>query len=74
MESRLQNKNAKDDTTGGTQQNENNKRSPMTLNVSGLWDVVPRMDHYRYLYKVQSAKVLILIFNIIYYYYVGICK
>ncbi|XP_043663869.1 bumetanide-sensitive sodium-(potassium)-chloride cotransporter isoform X1 [Vespula pensylvanica] len=47
MESRLQNKNAKDDTTGGTQQNENNKRSPMTLNVSGLWDVVPRMDHYR---------------------------
>ncbi|XP_078036652.1 sodium potassium chloride cotransporter [Augochlora pura] len=27
--------------------NQNNKRSPMTLNVSGLWDVVPRLDHYR---------------------------
>lgn len=29
---------------------QNNKRSPMTLNVSGLWDVVPRLDHYRYVY------------------------
>ncbi|XP_031836103.1 sodium potassium chloride cotransporter [Nomia melanderi] len=27
--------------------NQNNKRSPMTLNVTGLWDVVPRLDHYR---------------------------
>ncbi|XP_076758945.1 sodium potassium chloride cotransporter isoform X1 [Xylocopa sonorina] len=33
-----------DEVVGGGQ---NNKRSPMTLNVSGLWDVVPRLDHYR---------------------------
>ncbi|XP_026675560.1 bumetanide-sensitive sodium-(potassium)-chloride cotransporter-like [Ceratina calcarata] len=33
-----------DEVIGGQQ---NNKRSPMTLNVSGLWDVVPRLDHYR---------------------------
>ncbi|CAK9816690.1 Bumetanide-sensitive sodium-(potassium)-chloride cotransporter [Anthophora quadrimaculata] len=33
-----------DEIIGGGQ---NNKRSPMTLNVSGLWDVVPRLDHYR---------------------------
>ncbi|XP_033219825.1 bumetanide-sensitive sodium-(potassium)-chloride cotransporter isoform X2 [Belonocnema kinseyi] len=24
-----------------------NKRNTMTLNVNGLWDVVPRLDHYR---------------------------
>ncbi|KAF3426875.1 hypothetical protein E2986_03307 [Frieseomelitta varia] len=33
-----------DEVIGGGQ---NNKRSAMTLNVSGLWDVVPRLDHYR---------------------------
>ncbi|XP_017791307.1 PREDICTED: bumetanide-sensitive sodium-(potassium)-chloride cotransporter isoform X2 [Habropoda laboriosa] len=33
-----------DEVIGGGQ---NSKRSPMTLNVSGLWDVVPRLDHYR---------------------------
>ncbi|XP_046144542.1 bumetanide-sensitive sodium-(potassium)-chloride cotransporter isoform X2 [Osmia bicornis bicornis] len=33
-----------DEVIGGGQ---NNKRLPMTLNVSGLWDVVPRLDHYR---------------------------
>lgn len=46
VENRTENKNLDDDISGAMQQNQN-KRSPMTLNVSGLWDVVPRMDHYR---------------------------
>ncbi|XP_066583360.1 bumetanide-sensitive sodium-(potassium)-chloride cotransporter isoform X2 [Prorops nasuta] len=44
MESRYQSRNIEDDTVNGMQ---NSKRSAMTLNVSGLWDVVPRLDHYR---------------------------
>lgn len=42
---------------------QNNKRSPMTLNVSGLWDVVPRLDHYRYVYvcaRVRNYTVKII--------------
>lgn len=27
--------------------NTKNSRSPLTLNANGLWDVVPRLDHYR---------------------------
>ncbi|XP_043284241.1 bumetanide-sensitive sodium-(potassium)-chloride cotransporter isoform X2 [Venturia canescens] len=27
--------------------NNNKNRSPLTLNPNGLWDVVPRLDHYR---------------------------
>lgn len=42
MEGKFQAKSTEDDAT-----DQNNKRSPMTLNVSGLWDVVPRLDHYR---------------------------
>ncbi|KAG7188948.1 hypothetical protein KM043_008547 [Ampulex compressa] len=45
MENRYQSKTPDDDLIGQLQQN--NKRSTMTLNVSGLWDVVPRLDHYR---------------------------
>ncbi|XP_029163832.1 bumetanide-sensitive sodium-(potassium)-chloride cotransporter isoform X2 [Nylanderia fulva] len=45
MESHFQGKAPEEDTIGQLQQN--NKRSTMTLNMSGLWDVVPRLDHYR---------------------------
>lgn len=45
MEGKFQSRSADDDGTGNTEQT--NKRSPMTLNVTGLWDVVPRLDHYR---------------------------
>ncbi|XP_020283623.1 bumetanide-sensitive sodium-(potassium)-chloride cotransporter isoform X2 [Pseudomyrmex gracilis] len=47
MESRFQreNKTSEDEIIGQFQQN--NKRNTMTLNVSGLWDVGPRLDHYR---------------------------
>ncbi|XP_012274338.1 bumetanide-sensitive sodium-(potassium)-chloride cotransporter isoform X2 [Orussus abietinus] len=44
MEGKFQSKN-EGETNGSVQQN--NKRSTMTLNVNGLWDVVPRLDHYR---------------------------
>ena len=43
MDGRFQNKAAGDSETNEYQ----NKRSAMTLNVNGLWDVVPRLDHYR---------------------------
>lgn len=33
-----------------------NKRNTMTLNVNGLWDVVPRLDHYR-LVKNEQLRV-----------------
>lgn len=46
MESHFQGKAPDEDMIGQLQQN--NKRSTMTLNMSGLWDVVPRLDHYRY--------------------------
>lgn len=51
MESRFQreNKTSEDEIIGQFQQN--NKRNTMTLNVSGLWDVGPRLDHYRYISK-----------------------
>lgn len=42
-----------DEVIGGGQ---NNKRSAMTLNVSGLWDVVPRLDHYRCVLNVVKIK------------------
>lgn len=29
---------------------QNNKRPSMSLNMGGLWDVVPRLDHYRYIF------------------------
>ncbi|XP_050455526.1 bumetanide-sensitive sodium-(potassium)-chloride cotransporter [Cataglyphis hispanica] len=45
MESHFQSKPPEEDMMGQLQQN--NKRSTMTLNRSGLWDVVPRLDHYR---------------------------
>lgn len=44
MEGHFQGKAPEEDMIGQLQQN--NKRS--TLNMSGLWDVVPRLDHYRY--------------------------
>ncbi|XP_046600388.1 bumetanide-sensitive sodium-(potassium)-chloride cotransporter isoform X1 [Neodiprion lecontei] len=45
MEGKFQNRNAED---GAADNNDpNHRKSPLTLNVSGLWDVVPRLDHYR---------------------------
>lgn len=49
MESRFQSKTSEDDVVGQLQQN--NKRPSMSLSMGGLWDVVPRLDHYRYSYK-----------------------
>lgn len=49
MENRFQSKTSEDDVVGQLQQN--NKRPSMSLSMGGLWDVVPRLDHYRYSYK-----------------------
>ncbi|XP_011501774.1 PREDICTED: bumetanide-sensitive sodium-(potassium)-chloride cotransporter [Ceratosolen solmsi marchali] len=45
MEGRFQAKG--DEASGNEQITMNSKRPTMTLNVNGLWDVVPRLDHYR---------------------------
>lgn len=45
MESKFQGPNGADDTN--VHNNINRKKSTMTLNVNGLWDVLPRLDHYR---------------------------
>ncbi|XP_014204971.1 bumetanide-sensitive sodium-(potassium)-chloride cotransporter isoform X2 [Copidosoma floridanum] len=45
MEGRFQTKGGEGD--GNDLITMNNKKPPMTLNVNGLWDVVPRLDHYR---------------------------
>ncbi|OXU26603.1 hypothetical protein TSAR_006261, partial [Trichomalopsis sarcophagae] len=47
MEGRFQSKGAEADGNNGEQITMNSKRPTMTLNVNGLWDVVPRLDHYR---------------------------
>lgn len=47
MEGKFFNQNDEDD--GSTQNRMNGKKSSITLNVNGLWDVVPRLDYYRYL-------------------------
>lgn len=47
MENRFQGKAPEDDVIGQLQQN--NKRPSMSLNMGGLWDVLPRLDHYRYI-------------------------
>ena len=47
MEGKFHAKNSEGDSNEQVHQ----KRS-MTLNVNGLWDVVPRLDHYRFIYKV----------------------
>jgi len=46
MENRFQGKAPEDDVIG-----QNNKRPSISLNMGGLWDVVPRLDHYRYFYN-----------------------
>ncbi|KAK0098684.1 hypothetical protein PV326_005095 [Microctonus aethiopoides] len=45
MESKFQGPNGADDTN--VHNNINRKKSTMMLNVNGLWDVLPRLDHYR---------------------------
>ncbi|XP_015596444.1 bumetanide-sensitive sodium-(potassium)-chloride cotransporter isoform X2 [Cephus cinctus] len=46
MEGIFQSRNREDSDAASGEPN--NKRSPtLTLNVNGLWDVVPRLDHYR---------------------------
>ncbi|KAJ8688382.1 hypothetical protein QAD02_024177, partial [Eretmocerus hayati] len=45
MEGRFQTKGG--ETDNNDQFTMNSKRPTMTLNVNGLWDVVPRLDHYR---------------------------
>ena len=52
MDGRFVNKAGGDSNTNDYQ----NKRNTMTLNVNGLWDVVPRLDHYR-LVKNQLLRV-----------------
>ncbi|XP_014474381.1 PREDICTED: bumetanide-sensitive sodium-(potassium)-chloride cotransporter isoform X2 [Dinoponera quadriceps] len=54
MESRFQGRTPEDDVIGQLQ---SNKRSPMTLNVSGLWDVVPRLDYYRVSRRVKRPSL-----------------
>lgn len=46
MEGKFQSQNVGDE--GNTQNHINGKKNSMSLNVNGLWDVVPRLDHYRY--------------------------
>lgn len=43
MEGKFNSQNPEDDGITRT----NGKKSSITLNVNGLWDVVPRLDHYR---------------------------
>ncbi|XP_044013091.1 bumetanide-sensitive sodium-(potassium)-chloride cotransporter-like isoform X1 [Aphidius gifuensis] len=43
MEGKFNSQNPEDDGTTRV----NGKKSSITLNVNGLWDVVPRLDHYR---------------------------
>ncbi|XP_012268643.1 bumetanide-sensitive sodium-(potassium)-chloride cotransporter isoform X2 [Athalia rosae] len=45
MEGKFQSRNAEDGVTGNCDQN--SRKSPISLNISGLSDVVPRLDHYR---------------------------
>ncbi|KAH0954342.1 hypothetical protein HN011_005986 [Eciton burchellii] len=45
MENRFQSETLDGNMIGQLQQN--SKRPTMTLNANGLWDVVPRLDHYR---------------------------
>lgn len=47
MENRFQSKTQEDDVIG---QLPSNKRPSMSLSMGGLWDVVPRLDHYRYIF------------------------
>ncbi|XP_058790689.1 bumetanide-sensitive sodium-(potassium)-chloride cotransporter [Phymastichus coffea] len=47
MEGRFQAKAGCGEADGNEQITMNSKRPTMTLNVNGLWDVVPRLDHYR---------------------------
>lgn len=53
-----------DEVIGGGQ----NKRSPMTLNVSGLWDVVPRLDHYRFVQCSLSLIYYLYLLNFLRYF------
>lgn len=52
MENRFQGKASEDDIIGQLQ---SNKRPSISLNMGGLWDVVPRLDHYRYFYKLSKV-------------------
>ena len=59
MEGRFQAKGAEGDGSGGGEITMNNKRTTMTLNVNGLWDVVPRLDHYRCVYILITGPILL---------------
>jgi len=56
MENRFQGKAPEDDVIG-----QNNKRPSISLNMGGLWDVVPRLDHYRYIFIIEIFQPLKLI-------------
>lgn len=58
MENRSQGKISDDDVIG----QQNNKR-PSMLSVSGLWDVVPRLDHYRYIHVYKIIELLNTLYN-----------
>lgn len=49
----FQNQNGSDEAN--TQNHINGKKSSMTLSVTGLWDVVPRMEYYRYNIKINES-------------------
>lgn len=49
MEGSFQNQNGSDEANN--QNHINAKKSSMSLSVTGLWDVVPRMEYYRYCYN-----------------------
>lgn len=66
MENRLQGKAPEEDVVGQLQQN--NKRPSMSLSMGGLWDVVPRLDHYRYFYKLLKVLQCTAYIKLITYY------
>ncbi|KAK0180493.1 hypothetical protein PV327_006129 [Microctonus hyperodae] len=58
MESKFQVPNGADDTN--VHNNINRKKSTMMLNVNGLWDVLPRLDHYRMSRRAKRPSLSVL--------------